>query len=85
MDNQHEREKPQTPLLESGGEADPILRKIHNLNLAESVLSTGPRYEIEDIRCTPVASLGMHTSGVLCKLTKLLVKRDNFNSYDSFF
>lgn len=67
MDAQHEREKPQTPLLESGGEADPILRKVHNLNLAEHVLSTGPRYEIEDIRCGPVAGLGIHTSGVLCK------------------
>lgn len=67
MDSNRERQQPQTPLLESGGEADPILRKIHSLNLSEHVLSTGPRYEIEDIRCSPVASLGVHTSGVLCK------------------
>ncbi|XP_065368261.1 pseudouridylate synthase TRUB2, mitochondrial [Calliphora vicina] len=65
LDSQREPKKPQTPLLESGGAADPILRKIHNLNLSESVLSTGPRYEIEDMRCSQVASLGQHTSGVL--------------------
>ncbi|KAM7343691.1 pseudouridylate synthase TRUB2, mitochondrial [Cochliomyia hominivorax] len=65
LDSNKEREKTQTPLLESGGEADHVLRKVHNLNLSEHVLSVGPRYEIEDIRCSPVASLGLHTSGVL--------------------
>uniref|UniRef100_A0A1I8PZT6 Pseudouridine synthase II N-terminal domain-containing protein n=1 Tax=Stomoxys calcitrans TaxID=35570 RepID=A0A1I8PZT6_STOCA len=55
----------QVPLLATGGAADPLLRKVHSLNLAEHVLSTGPLYEMEDIRCATVASLGQHTSGVL--------------------
>lgn len=67
MSENNEPEQYQIPMLESGGAADPLLRKVHSLNLAEHVLSTGPRFEMEDIRCAPVASLGQHTSGVLCK------------------
>lgn len=74
------------PMLESGGAADPILRKVHSLNLAHHVLSTGPRYEIEDIRCGMVASLGQHTSGVLCecsllKTTKISYKLLHFQPH----
>ncbi|XP_058984896.1 pseudouridylate synthase TRUB2, mitochondrial [Musca domestica] len=61
----NEPESHQIPLLEPGGAADPLLRKVNSLNLAEHVLSTGPRYQMEDIRCATVASLGVHTSGVL--------------------
>lgn len=63
----NEPEAHQIPLLEPGGAADPLLRKVNSLNLAEHVLSTGPRYQMEDIHCATVASLGVHTSGVLCK------------------
>lgn len=63
-------ESQQTPLLGTGGDADPILHKIHEQNLSQHLLSTGPRYEIDDIRCSPVAGLGLHTSGVLCMYKK---------------
>lgn len=69
LDEQQRELKQQQILLESGGAADPILRKIHSLGIADQLPSaTGAKYEIEDIRCAPVASLGFHTSGVLCKL-----------------
>uniref|UniRef100_A0A0K8V2A7 Putative tRNA pseudouridine synthase 2 n=1 Tax=Bactrocera latifrons TaxID=174628 RepID=A0A0K8V2A7_BACLA len=55
----------ETPLLEPGGDANPLLRKIQSIDLADHVLATGPRYQISDIRCALVAGLGIHTSGVL--------------------
>ncbi|XP_075166939.1 pseudouridylate synthase TRUB2, mitochondrial [Haematobia irritans] len=58
-------EQYEIPLLEPGGAADPLLRKVNSMNLSEHVLSTGPRFEMDDIRCATVASLGQHTSGVL--------------------
>ncbi|XP_037946955.1 mitochondrial mRNA pseudouridine synthase Trub2-like [Teleopsis dalmanni] len=53
------------PLLEPGGAANPVLRKIETLDLSDHLLSTGPRYIMNDIRCVLVAGLGYHTSGVL--------------------
>ncbi|KAI9583372.1 mitochondrial mRNA pseudouridine synthase Trub2 [Glossina fuscipes] len=61
--NQIEASK--NPLLEPGGGANPILRKIHSLNLADDILSKGPAYQMDDISCAPALSLGPHTSGVL--------------------
>lgn len=68
LNNMQVREprKLETPLLEPGGDANPLLRKIHSIDLADHVLATGPRYQISDIRCAQVAGLGIHTSGVLC-------------------
>ncbi|XP_054736329.1 pseudouridylate synthase TRUB2, mitochondrial [Anastrepha obliqua] len=60
-----EPRKLETPLLEPGGAANPLLRKIESIDLADHVLATGPRYQISDIRCALVAGLGIHTSGVL--------------------
>lgn len=60
-------EAPKNPLLEPGGAANPILRKIDSLNLAEDILSKGPAYQMDDISCAPALSLGPHTSGVLSK------------------
>ncbi|CAD7012956.1 mitochondrial mRNA pseudouridine synthase Trub2 [Ceratitis capitata] len=60
-----EPRKLHTPLLEPGGDANPLLRKINSIDLADHILATGPRYQISDIRCALVAGLGIHTSGVL--------------------
>lgn len=83
LDANYKSERRATPLLEPGGAADPILRKIHNLDLDEDALKFGPRFEPEDIRCSPVAGLGQHTSGVLCK--NLLYKLKEFYSQRFIF
>uniref|UniRef100_A0A1A9WQZ9 Pseudouridine synthase II N-terminal domain-containing protein n=1 Tax=Glossina brevipalpis TaxID=37001 RepID=A0A1A9WQZ9_9MUSC len=58
-------EAPKHSLLEPGGAANPILRQVHSLNLAEEVLTKGLPYEMDAISCVPILGLGFHTSGVL--------------------
>lgn len=41
-------------------------------DLSDCVLAVGARYQISDIKCIPVASLGQQTSGVLGKLIKTI-------------
>ncbi|XP_036333227.1 mitochondrial mRNA pseudouridine synthase Trub2 [Rhagoletis pomonella] len=60
-----EPRKLEIPLLEPGGAANPLLRKMESIDLSDHILATGPRYQISDIRCALVAGLGRHTSGVL--------------------
>lgn len=55
----------ETLLLEPGGAQNPVVRKV--ASLSDHVLAVGPRYQITDIRSAPAGSLGVHTSGVLCK------------------
>lgn len=38
-------------------------------DLADHVLSVGPRYEIPDIRFSLATHLGVRTSGVLCNMS----------------
>ncbi|XP_067627113.1 pseudouridylate synthase TRUB2, mitochondrial [Eurosta solidaginis] len=60
-----EPRKLETPLLQPGGAANPLLQKLETIDLADHMLTTGPRYQLSDIRCALVAGLGKHTSGVL--------------------
>lgn len=45
-------------------------------DLSDHVLAVGPRYQIEDVKCNVVTNLGENTSGVLRKLTMIVL--DNF-------
>ena len=38
-------------------------------NLADHPLVVGPRYQIEDLKCSWSNYLGLHSSGVLCNFT----------------
>ncbi|XP_030375379.1 mitochondrial mRNA pseudouridine synthase Trub2 [Scaptodrosophila lebanonensis] len=52
-------------LLGTGTAADTVLHKISSdTDLSDHVLAAGPRYIPQDCRIAPVASLGVHTSGV---------------------
>lgn len=60
-------------LLGTGTAADTVLHKIaSDTDLSDHVLASGPRYTPRDVSCAPVAALGDHTSGVLCKYLLLL-------------
>lgn len=62
--NQLEVREPTERLsIEPGGAHKYVVRKLENF--ADNILSVGPRYQIEDIKCGPIAGLGIHTSGVL--------------------
>lgn len=53
-------------MIGSGGGQKAIYTK--EMDLSDHVLSVGPRYQIEDIRCACASHLGQITSGVLGKL-----------------
>lgn len=45
----------------------PAFRVNINTDLSDHVLAVGQRYQIEDVRCNVVSTLGVNTSGVLRK------------------
>lgn len=63
LNNLEVRPPRQIEMLEPGGDQGPIVRKI--ADLSDDILAVGPRYQMKDIKCAPVAKLGFHTSGVL--------------------
>lgn len=76
MDVREPRKLPKERLLlGTGTAADTVLHKIAaDTDLSDHVLASGPRYMPRDVSCAPVAALGDHTSGVLCKYLLLLPK-----------
>ncbi|XP_055853949.1 pseudouridylate synthase TRUB2, mitochondrial [Episyrphus balteatus] len=57
------REPRKMEMLEPGGDQGPVVRKV--ADLSDHILSVGPRYQMQDIKCAPVSKVGFHTSGVL--------------------